>query len=784
MIEYKKRTLANGLTVVVNRDKASKLAAVNILYKVGARNENPARTGFAHLFEHLMFRGTREIPNFDLPVQMACGDNNAFTNNDYTDFYITLPKDNIETALWLESDRMEGLDITPEKLEAEKRVVIEEFRQRYLNQPYGDQPMLLRALAYKVHPYRWATIGLTPDHIAGATLDDVQAFYRTHYHPSNAILSVSADFDEERILDLAEKWFAPLADRTVTPQPIPREPQQEAPRRETVERDVPATTLSLAFHMGGRTSQDFYTADLVSDLLSGGDSSRLYKHLVQEQRLLASVNAYISGDVDPGLFVFTERDEQGDEPRVLRDAGRPAVSQRRGRGLPCRHDRRHPRLQPLHLPPRKLFHPYLQSEKMTQPPLVIPSDVEVAQAGKSLLANGSALYTLASDDFEVLRITFVFRAGSAMQRVPFSASAAANMLAEGTRDMTAHQIAERLDYYGSYYDVNIDRDYAYISFCMLSKFFDETLAVAEQILLHPVFPEEELRTYCAKRKQRLAVERTKVDTQAREAFARALFGPSHPYGISADEAQYDKLTRGDVAAFYESHYTADNGFTICSGRIGDHERQAVAALAERLPRREPQAGIPFPAPVTQHEARVDHPGAVQSSIRIGRLLFPRQHPDFLGMQVVASALGGYFGSRLMQNLREEHGYTYGVVAAMVNFEREGYFAVAAQVGTEVTQEALREIYTEIERLRAEPMPEGELSLVKNIMVGEMMRILDGPFGIADVTIENILCGRDHTVINENIRRIQAMTPADVQQLARKYLSREELVTVIAGDLRK
>ena len=169
MIEYKKRTLANGLTVVVNRDKASKLAAVNILYKVGARNENPARTGFAHLFEHLMFRGTREIPNFDLPVQMACGDNNAFTNNDYTDFYITLPKDNIETALWLESDRMEGLDITPEKLEAEKRVVIEEFRQRYLNQPYGDQPMLLRALAYKVHPYRWATIGLTPDHIAGAT---------------------------------------------------------------------------------------------------------------------------------------------------------------------------------------------------------------------------------------------------------------------------------------------------------------------------------------------------------------------------------------------------------------------------------------------------------------------------------------------------------------------------------------------------------------------------------------------------------------------------------------
>ena len=186
MIPYRKKILANGLTVVANRDRTSKLAAVNMLYKVGARNENPARTGFAHLFEHLMFRGTKAVPDFDLPVQMASGDNNAFTNNDYTDFYITLPTANIETALWLESDRMGGLNITSEKLETEKKVVIEEYRQRYLNQPYGDQTLLLRALTYKVHPYRWAAIGLTPDHIAEATLADVETFYRAHYHPSNA----------------------------------------------------------------------------------------------------------------------------------------------------------------------------------------------------------------------------------------------------------------------------------------------------------------------------------------------------------------------------------------------------------------------------------------------------------------------------------------------------------------------------------------------------------------------------------------------------------------------
>ena len=305
MIPYRRKRLDNGLTVVVNRDRASKLAAVNLLYRVGARNENPARTGFAHLFEHLMFRGTHDVPSFDLPVQMASGDNNAFTNNDYTDFYITLPKDNIETALWLESDRMEGLELTPGKLETEKRVVIEEYRQRYLNQPYGDQMMLLRALCYKVHSYRWATIGLTPDHIADATMEEVQAFYRAHYHPSNAILSISADLEEERMLDLAERWFAPLADRPAAAAPIPQEPPQQAPRREEVERDVPATTVTVAYHMGGRTSAEFFVGDLVSDLLSGGDSARLYQRLVKERRLLSSVNAYITGDVDPGLFVFT-----------------------------------------------------------------------------------------------------------------------------------------------------------------------------------------------------------------------------------------------------------------------------------------------------------------------------------------------------------------------------------------------------------------------------------------------------------------------------------------------
>ena len=306
MIKYEQTQLSNGLTVIANRDTASRMAAVNILYKVGARDENPNRTGLAHLFEHLMFRGTHLIPDFDTPVQMACGENNAFTNNDYTDFYITLPCDNIETALWLESDRMTGLNLSAEACEIEKRVVIEEFRQRYLNQPYGDLNMLLREMVYTTHPYRWATIGISPDHIAEASLEEIHEFYHHFYHPSNAILSISGDIAAERVFEMAEKWFGGIKPNLdFRPAALPTEPKQTTARRLEVERDVPATTIVIAFHMGNRLSKDFYLGDITSDLLAGGDSARLYEHLIKGKSLFASVNAYISGDVDEGMFVFT-----------------------------------------------------------------------------------------------------------------------------------------------------------------------------------------------------------------------------------------------------------------------------------------------------------------------------------------------------------------------------------------------------------------------------------------------------------------------------------------------
>ncbi len=408
-------------------------------------------------------------------------------------------------------------------------------------------------------------------------------------------------------------------------------------------------------------------------------------------------------------------------------------------------------------------------------------DIALRNAECHTMPNGVKVYTLPSDEFEVLRVSFVFAAGSVMQQRPFSATATANMLAEGSESMTAHQIAEQLDYYGSYFDVNVDRDYSYISFCTLSKFVNETLDVAEQIILHPIFPEHEIKTYCAKRKQRLAIEREKVETKAREEFAKSLFGTEHPYGVSFNEAEYDNLKREDILDIYSRLYCAENAFVVCSGRIGEAEMSRIEALASSI--RSVGDAVSrgdFPEAVSRKFHLVEQPDAVQSSIRIGRRLFTRTHPDFLGMQLLATALGGYFGSRLMQSLREERGYTYGVMSAMVNFARDGYFAIATQVGTEVTRDAIELIYEEVNRLREEAMPEEELEMVRRIMMGEIMRILDGPFGVADVTIENILCGVDNTTIAENVERIERFTPADIQDLAKRYLDPEELICVVSG----
>ncbi len=311
MIHFERFQLENGLRVLFHQDTTTPLAVVNVLYDVGARDESEEQTGFAHLFEHLMFGGSINIPEFDTPLQLAGGENNAFTSNDITNYYDVLPVENIETALWLESDRMLSLAFTEKSLEVQRSVVIEEFKQRYLNQPYGDVWLQLRPLAYEHHPYKWATIGKKIEHIEEATMDDVRAFFKKHYTPQNAILCLAGNLELPNVKSLVEKWFGDIPAGNRYERDLPKEPLQTEFRLKEIERNVPTDAFYYAFKMVDRLHQDFYAVDALSDALGRDKSSRLYVTLKKELRLASEVNAYIMGSNDEGLLVISGKLNNG-----------------------------------------------------------------------------------------------------------------------------------------------------------------------------------------------------------------------------------------------------------------------------------------------------------------------------------------------------------------------------------------------------------------------------------------------------------------------------------------
>ncbi|SOE23581.1 Predicted Zn-dependent peptidase [Spirosomataceae bacterium TFI 002] len=304
MINYEHFQLANGLNVYLHKDKTTPIAAFNLIYNVGSRDEDEHKTGFAHLFEHLMFGGSKNIPSYDEPLQLVGGENNAFTSPDITNYYITLPAENIETAFWLESDRMMSLSFDPEVLEIQRKVVIEEFKQRYLNQPYGDVWLKLRPLAYEKHPYKWATIGKEISHIEDATMEDVKAFFFKFYRPNNANLVVAGDFEIEQIKDLAEKWFGPIPAGEKVEKSFPQEEEQLEARIMRTSAKVPLSAVYKAYKMPGRFEKDFHATDLLSDMLGRGKSSRLYTTLVKDQKLFNNISSYVTASLDTGLLVI------------------------------------------------------------------------------------------------------------------------------------------------------------------------------------------------------------------------------------------------------------------------------------------------------------------------------------------------------------------------------------------------------------------------------------------------------------------------------------------------
>lgn len=419
-------------------------------------------------------------------------------------------------------------------------------------------------------------------------------------------------------------------------------------------------------------------------------------------------------------------------------------------------------------------------DRTIQPPFILPEQLAIPAARQATLPNGVRFWTIDAGTQPLVRLSLVFGAGTRYQGTPFVASSMLNLMSEGTASYTAAQIAEMFDFYGIYYDTSIDRDYAVVTVSCLSRFLPKTLELLSEILFEPLFPEHEVEIYASKRKQQLTIEREKPSYQARELFSEGLFGKEHPYGRVSPAADYDNLNAGMLRSFYETHYTAANLFAVASGRITPEARTAMEGFLTRFRTAGAMADAGIPPVHSTTMIREKRNGALQSSIRIGKVLFPKGHPDFNGLQVAATVLGGYFGSRLVKNLREDKGYTYGIYSAMLNMEHSGYFAVASDMTAAATDDAVAEILREVERLRSELVPAAELDMVRNIIVGEMMRILDGPFGIADVTMENVQCGMTNEAVSAFFDEVRTITPERILTLAQTWLDPASFTTVIVG----
>jgi len=416
-----------------------------------------------------------------------------------------------------------------------------------------------------------------------------------------------------------------------------------------------------------------------------------------------------------------------------------------------------------------------------QPDIKVPESINIPVAEMVVCKNGIPLHAINIDDNQdVMRVSLVFKAGTRFQDFPFQAFSMVNLLKEGTRNFTSSEISEKMDFYGAYYDASIDRDYCVVTVCTLTKFLGRVLELFTEIITEPTFPGKELKIFADKRKQHLDIEREKLSFNARELLGKLLFGATHPYGVTYPSGEYEKVTTRMLRDFHKESFVAENCFAVMSGKFSVSDIKNVKDFLSHIQSGAPKLFEPLLFNTIPHKEFLEKENAVQSAIMVGKLLFNRNHEDYIGMQVLNTILGGYFGSRLISNIREEKGYTYGIYSTMVNLEATGYMAIATEVGVEFTDATLSEIYKGIELLRNEPIGEFELNTVKNILTGEYLRIIDGPFGIADVTIENIQNGVDNSYINYSLQKIKNTTPEELMRLAKKYLKPGSFTEVVVG----
>jgi zinc protease len=885
-ISYQKYRLSNGLTVILHEDHSLPLVAVNLWYRVGSKDEKPGRTGFAHLFEHLMFTGSKHVPGnaIDVIMESAGGSNNADTENDRTSYYDIAPAALLEALLWIEADRLTSLDevMTRKQLDLQRDVVRNERRQSYENRPYGRAHLVIPEEMYpKSHPYHWPVIGSHRD-LEAATVADVQAFFRRYYVPSNASLVVAGDFRPARARQWIDQYFGW----------IPRAPEPEhghappvalaRPKVRTFRDRVQLPRVYYVYHSPAAYQPGDAEADLLARVIAGGKNSRLYKSLVYEQRIAQDVAAFqdshrlgslfyvvvtakpghslarieraiaaeiakvrreppkarelerVRNGIEMAFFQSLEQVEQrartlngyeyfyGDPGSIDRDLqryrrARPRALQRLAREV-LRPDRRltmrffpgklpdPERPEPparraagraaaaraeaidAALPPRD--HP-VPAHMTRQPPLPSQRDFAVPAAVTLRLGNGIPVFVVERHDRPLVSVALAVDAGAEHDQParPGLASLTANMLDEGAGRRDALEIAAAMEQLGAELGTVADRDAGYVLLDVLRKNLDPALAVMADVALRPHLSAAEFQRVQGDRVTLLVERRDDPGYVARVVYDRVLYGEEHPYGrrVLGTEAAVKGITVGDLRRFYEQRYTPHHAAFVVVGDVRPREIRdrlehlfgswTAATPAGSRPRVEleaPRRGWP-------RVTLVDRPGAEQSEIVAGRPGAARKTPDHAAMLVMNTILGGSFTSRLNTNLREEHGYTYGAHSRFEFRRGPGPFWAGAAVKTDTTEDAVRQILREFERLGRSAPPPDEVAKARTVVVRSLPEFFQRNASIARLLTDLWVHDLPIQYYERFARAVGAVTGAQVRRQAQRYASPRDAAIVIVGD---
>ena len=865
-VRYEQFKLPNGLNVIMHVDKSTPIVAVDLWYHVGSKNEVRGRTGFAHLFEHLMFQGSKNYnDDYFKPLQEAGANINGSTNADRTNYYEVLPSNFLELALFMEADRMGGLldAITMEKLNNQRDVVKNERRQSYDNQPYGTAQERIAATMYPAdHPYHWTTIGSLDD-LTAASMEDVKAFFRQYYVPNNASLVIAGDFDPRKARVWVQKYFGPIPRGGAVVRPNPPAPKIADEIRKSVEDDVPLPRRYMVWHTVPRFARDDSALSMLGSVLSSGRNSRLQSNLIYGKQLAQDVSAFQQSREIAGAFQVTATARPGKsldeiEKEVLSEIERikkePPTAEEMERALNQiesqavyslqtvfgRADQMNnyftmrgrpdyfqqnldefrrvtaadvQRVAQTYLTDKKLVLSYVRRQGAAQsvaqnsantptstaakqkrepdssklpkpgpdPKLVLP------RIEKNRLSNGLEVWLVRHNELPIVSMNLVVKTGGTADPKAGIANMTATLLDDGTKTRSVTEISKQLQSIGAQLGTASDWDSSNVSLLTLTKNLDKALEIFSDVVVNPTFPEAEFDVQRRRAAVAFLQRKNNANLIASVAYNSLLYGKTHPYGrpLAGDEESLKALSRDDLQKFYDSYYRPNNSVLIVAGDTDP--RVLMPKLEKAFENWKPGNVTATPVPPAARFEQpgiyiVDKPGAAQSVVTIGHIGVDRSNPDYFSLLVMNSILGGQFSSRVNMNLREDKGYTYGARSGWSFRRGAGPFSASADVQTAVTRESIQEFLKELNGIRgAIPVTQKELDYNKQSIIRRYPGAFETVGQISNQLSNLVVFGLPDSYFNDYIAKVNAVTVADINRVANKYLDPSRMAILIVGD---